>query len=320
MEPATLDGRTVLVTGGAGFIGSHLVDALCEGCDVRVLDDLSTGRRDHVHPEATLFEGDLCDEGVLDAATEDVDVVFHEAANASVARSVAAPRASHRTNATGTLAVLEAARRADARVVAASSTAIYGDPTTVPVTESEPTTPLSPYGVEKLAADHYVRLYADLYGLDTVALRYFNVYGPRQACTDYSSVITTFLEQACSGQPITVEGDGDQRRDFVHVRDVVSANLLAATTDRVGEAYNVGTGDSVSVAELAALVVELTGARSDVVSVDPRPGDITVSRADISKARAELGYEPSVSLREGLTQLVVGDGPARPSATSGRPV
>jgi len=297
-------GRTVLVTGGAGFIGSHLVDALVADNDVRVLDNFSTGRREHLDPAATLLEGDICDGDALDRAMDGVDLVFHQAANASVARSVDDPVASHRVNAAGTVALLERARRADARVVVASSTAVYGNPASLPVTEDDPTTPLSPYGVEKLAADHYARLYANLYGLDTVALRYFNVYGPRQACTDYSGVITAFLEQACINQPITVEGDGSQVRDFVHVSDVVHANLLAATTDAVGEAYNIGTGRIVSILDLAQLVRELTGATSDVVHVDARPGDIDTSRADISKARANLGYEPAVALQDGLTDLI----------------
>ena len=297
-------GRTVLVTGGAGFVGSHLVDALVETNDVRVLDDLSTGRQENLHRDATLLRGDVCDPDVLDEAMDGVDLVFHEAANASVARSVDDPVASHRVNTAGTLGVLERAREADARVVVASSTAIYGDPTSIPVTEAEPTTPQSPYGVEKLTGDHYARLYHDLYGLETVALRYFNVYGPRQAGGEYSGVITAFFEQACAGQDITVEGDGSQIRDFVHVDDVVRANLLAATTDEVGEAYNVGTGRSVSVLDLAELIRELSGSRSEIVHVDARPGDIRASRADISKAKASLSFEPTVSLREGLAGLV----------------
>jgi UDP-glucose 4-epimerase len=296
--------RTVLVTGGAGFIGSHLVDALVEDNDVRVLDDLSTGRRDNLHADATLVRGDLRDDEALDEATDGVDLVFHEAAIASVTRSVDDPVDSHRVNAAGTLDLLERARREDARVVVTSSTAIYGEPTSIPVSEDEPTTPLSPYGVEKLAVDHYARLYDDLYGLETVTLRCFNAYGPRQTGGEYSGVITTFLEQACAGQDITVEGDGSQRRDFVHVDDVVRAHLLAATTDHVGEAYNVGTGRSVSVLELAELVRELAGSRSDIVHVPARSGDVTTSRADISKARGELSFEPRVSLREGIGGLV----------------
>ncbi|MFC7157900.1 NAD-dependent epimerase/dehydratase family protein [Halomarina halobia] len=311
MASATLEGRSVLVTGGAGFIGSHLVDALAQDNEVHIIDDFSTGRRGHVHPGATVIEGDVCDPAVVSEVIADVDLVFHQAANASIKRSVDDPSASHRANVQGTLTVLERARRTDARVIVASSTAIYGNPTSVPISEDEPTTPTSPYGVEKLAADHYARLYNELYDLDTVALRYFNVYGPRQACADYSSVITTFLEQACSGQPITIEGDGSQIRDFVHVNDVVRANLLAATTDRVGEAYNVGTGRSVSVLELARLVADLTDSRGEVIHVDRRPGDIQKSRADISKARRDLGYEPSVGLHDGLAALVDGDGTVR---------
>lgn len=297
-------GRTVLVTGGAGFIGSHLVDALVEENDVRVLDDFSTGSEGNCHDGATVIRGDVCDDRALEEAMDGVDLVFHEAANASVTRSVDDPVESHRVNTAGTLGLFEGAREADARVVAASSTAIYGDPSEVPVTEDEPTTPLSPYGVEKLATDHYARLYHDLYGLETVALRYFNVYGPRQAGGEYSGVITAFLEQACAGQDITVEGDGSQIRDFVHVSDAVQANLLAATTDHVGEAYNIGTGRSVSILDLAELVRDLSGSRSDIVHVEERPGDVRASRADITKAREMLSFEPSVSLRAGLNGLV----------------
>ncbi|MWG33189.1 NAD-dependent epimerase/dehydratase family protein [Halomarina oriensis] len=297
-------GRTVLVTGGAGFIGSHLVDALVGENEVRVLDDFSTGSEENCHRDATVVRGDVCDSRALDRAMDGVDLVFHEAANASVTRSVDDPVESHRINSGGTLGLFERAREEDARVVVASSTAIYGDPTHVPVTEDEPTTPQSPYGVEKLATDHYARLYYELYGLETVALRYFNVYGPRQAGGEYSGVITAFLEQACAGQDITVEGDGSQIRDFVHVSDVVQANLLAATTDHVGEGYNVGTGRSVSILDLAELIRDLSGSRSEIVHIDERPGDIRASRADISKAREHLSFEPTVSLREGLGGLV----------------
>jgi len=163
---------------------------------------------------------------------------------------------------TATLSILEAARREDARVVVASSVAIYGDPVDVPIHEEDAKAPTSPYGVDKLAIDHYVRLYNDLYGLETVALRYFNVYGPRQSAGEYSGVVSTFLEQARSGQPITVEGEGDQTRDFVHVSDVVRANLAAAATDNVGRAYNVGTGDSITILGLAELIRDVTGSAS----------------------------------------------------------
>jgi len=247
----------ILVTGGAGFIGSHLVESLVAENDVRVLDDLSTGHRESVHDDATLHVGDVRDEPTVRKAMEGVDVVFHQAALVSVDRSIEVPEVSHAVNVDGTLTVLEAAGIEDARAVVASSAAIYGDPGSVPVAETHRTKPLSPYGVEKLAADEYARLYHDLYGLETVALRYFNVYGPRQS-GEYAGVISVFREQAADGGPLTVHGDGTQTRDFVHVDDVVRANCLAATTDATGRAYNVGTGTSVSIRELAELVQKLT--------------------------------------------------------------
>ncbi|WP_119821853.1 NAD-dependent epimerase/dehydratase family protein [Halalkaliarchaeum desulfuricum] len=214
------------------------------------------------------------------------------------------PHESHTINATGTLNVLDAAREHDVRVVVASSAAIYGHPEDTPIDESHPKEPTSPYGLDKLTADHYTRLYHDLYDLDTVALRYFNVYGPGQTGGDYAGVVSVFIEQALAGDDITVHGEGDQTRDFVFVEDVVRANLAAARTDHVGEAYNVGTGESVSIRELAELIQDLTDTDSDIVHTDPREGDIDHSRADISTARAKLDFEPTVSLREGLERTI----------------
>lgn len=299
----TLSGRTILVTGGAGFIGSHLVDALVEENDVRVLDDFSSGTRGNLTPEATLVEGDLRDDEALERAMRGVDVVFHEAALVSVKTSVEDPETSHGINCTAALDVLERAREEDARVVLASSAAVYGHPTGVPIGEDEPLAPTTPYGVQKLAVDRYARVYHELYGLETVALRYFNAYGPRQTGGDYSGVISIFMEQARNGEPLTVEGDGEQTRDFVHVDDIVQANLLAATTDHVGEAYNVGTGDAVTVRRLAEHVRDVADSDSDIAHVDPRPGDIHHSVADIDAARDGLGFEPTVSLSDGLSQL-----------------
>jgi UDP-glucose 4-epimerase len=301
---AELTGRAVLVTGGAGFVGSHLAERLVETNEVRVLDDCSAGRRAWVPGDADMVEGDVTDETTLARAMRGVDVVFHHAANASVTRSVERPRESHEVNVGATLGVLEHARAQDARVVFASSAAAYGDPASVPVREGDEKTPSSPYGLEKLTADRYARLYHDLYGLETVALRYFNVYGPRHGGGHYSGVIDVFLDQARAGDALTVHGDGSQTRDFVHVDDVVRANLRAATTDAVGEAYNVGTGESVSVRELAELVVDVTGSESAIQHTPPREGDIDRSRADITRARDRLGYRPTVDLREGLRRLV----------------
>lgn len=294
---------SVLVTGGAGFIGSHLATALVANHEVRVLDDYSTGKREWVPDAARAIQGDVTDRETVTRAMRGVDVVFHQAANVSVERSVEAPGESHQVNVDGTLTVLEVARDTDTRVVLASSAAVYGHPESVPVAEPAPKTPTSPYGLEKLTADHYARLYHDLYGVETVALRYFNVYGPRQG-GEYSGVIDVFLEQARADDPITVHGAGDQTRDFVHVRDVVQANLRAATTPHVGEAFNVGTGRSVSIRELADLVCDVTGTDGEVRHTDQREGDIERSRADISKIRNRLDYRPTVRLRDGLAALI----------------
>ncbi|MFP8957111.1 NAD-dependent epimerase/dehydratase family protein [Natrialbaceae archaeon A-CW3] len=302
METPLAD-STVLVTGGAGFIGSHLVDALAPDNEVRVLDNFSNGTREHVHEDATVIDGDLRNPIDIQRAARDVDVIFHQGAVVSVSESVDAPRTTNEINLEATLDVFEQARLEDARVVVASSAAVYGHPVEVPITETARLEPTSPYGVQKLALDHYARLYNDLYGLETVALRYFNVYGPRQQ-GPYSGVISTFLEQARADEPFTIEGDGDQTRDFVHVEDVVRANLQAATTDAVGEAYNVGTGTRISISELATLIREVTDASSRIVHREPREGDIRHSVAGVSRARDRLGFEPLIDLETGLRGLV----------------
>lgn len=301
---STLRDRSVLVTGGAGFIGGYLVDALIDDNDVRVLDNGRTGDLASVPEEAELVEGDVRDADAVDRAAEGVDVVFHEAAVISVAESVEKPVESNDVNLSGTLTVLEAARREDARFVFASSAAVYGRPEHVPVVEDDPTEPLSPYGLQKLASDRYARMYADLYGLEVVPLRYFNVYGPGQTGGDYAGVITAFLDRLRAGKPPVIHGDGSQTRDFVHVSDIVRANLLAATTDATGEAYNVATGEAITVRELADLLVDVTGVDVEPEHGPEREGDIDESRADVSKARDRLGYEPETTLRAGLTDLV----------------
>lgn len=302
MNETTLEGTTVLVTGGAGFIGSHIADALVDRTEVRVLDDLSTGQASSVPEAAELIVGDVCDESTLAEAMAGVDVVFHEAAVVSVDDSIARPLETDTINVDGTLQVLEAARREGARVVFASSAAVYGHPDGTPVAESDRTSPTSPYGVSKLAADQYVRLFADLYDVPTVALRYFNVYGPRQS-GEYAGVVTAFVEQARAGGPITVHGDGEQTRDFVHVDDVVRANIRAATTDAVGEAFNVGTGSSVTIRELGEEIRSLVDPDVDIVHTEPRDGDIEQSRAETTRARSALGFESTVDLSEGLTTV-----------------
>ncbi|MFC4440029.1 MULTISPECIES: NAD-dependent epimerase/dehydratase family protein [Natrialbaceae] len=296
--------QRILVTGGAGFIGSHLADSLVENNDVRVLDSFTTGETSNVPDEANCIRGDIRNEGILERATDGVDLIYHQAGLVSVQRSIEEPSRSHEINVHATLALLERARELDVRIVLASSAAIYGHPEEVPITEDDPKEPRSPYGLEKLTIDHYARQYHELYGLETVALRYFNVYGPRQAASDYSGAVSTFIEQAANDDPLTIHGGGTQTRDFVFVDDVVRANLLAADTDRVGEAYNVGSGRSVAIRELAETAISVADADSDLTFTDARRGDVRHSEADLEKSRTEIGYEPTVSLRQGLEQTI----------------
>ncbi|QFU84944.1 NAD-dependent epimerase/dehydratase family protein [Natronorubrum aibiense] len=305
MDSQAICDKTVLVTGGAGFIGSHLADALAPHNEVRVLDNFSSGDRSNVPDNVTVVEGDVRDPIALQEAARGVDIIFHHAAVVSVSQSVDAPRASNETNLDASLLVLEQARQEDARVVVASSAAVYGHPSELPVPETAATDPTSPYGVQKLALDQYARLYEELYDLPTVALRYFNAYGPRQQ-GPYSGVISTFLEQARAGEPITVEGDGEQTRDFVHVSDIVRANLRAATTDAVGNAYNVGTGTRTSINELATIIRDATESSSPIVHRESRQGDIRHSGADISRTKRTLGFDPRISLECGIRSLVEG--------------
>lgn len=303
-EESTLTEQTVLVTGGGGFIGSHLVSALVDHNDVQVLDDFSTGRRSVLPDEVDVIEGDVRNPETVDRAVTGVDTVFHQAANVSVTESVDRPTETNAVNLNGTLNLLEAARRTDARFVFASSCAVYGHPESLPVSEAAPLQPTSPYGVQKAAGDRYVRLYAELYGLETVALRYFNVYGPGRSTGGYSGVIRAFLSQARDGADVTVEGDGTQTRDFIHVSDVVRANLAAATTDQVGQAFNIATGTETSVRELAEMITSFVDSSSDIVHIDPREGDIQRSCGDTARARDELEFEAHVSPSDGIERLV----------------
>ncbi len=296
-------GQTVLVTGGAGFIGGQLATDLTTDNDVRVLDDLSTGTRENVPDATTLIEGDVRDNDLVASVMEDVDIVYHEAGLVSVPESIAAPTRSHAINVEGTLHVLEAARQKDARVVIASSAAIYGEPDTNPVAEDTLKQPTSPYGADKLAADRYARVYTDVYDLPTVTLRYFNVFGHGQN-PEYSGVIDAFISQALAGDPLTVHGDGEQTRDFVHVDDVVHANLAAGITPHTGRSYNIGTGQSVSINQLARLIQDITGTDAPIEHGPARAGDIRHSEAVIDRAQQFLEYDPHVTLREGLKTMV----------------
>jgi UDP-glucose 4-epimerase len=300
-----------LITGGAGFIGSHLVEALAAaGRPVRVLDDFSTGRRDNlafVRPAPEVVAGDVADPAAVERAVAGASVVFHLAAVASVQRSVEDPLGSHRACATGTLHVLDAARRAGIRrVVYAASASAYGVPAGDVQTEDEPARPLSPYAAAKLAGEYYAHAFAASYGLETVALRFFNIFGPRQrADSPYSGVIALFTEAMLAGRTPAVYGDGLQSRDFTYVADVVQALVKAAEAPGVsGRVYNVGTGRSITVLELVAVLNRLLGTELTPRHGPARAGDVRHSRADIGRSRRELGYEPAVSFEEGLRQTL----------------
>jgi nucleoside-diphosphate-sugar epimerase len=303
-----------LVTGGAGFIGAHLVRGLlAAGHDVAVLDNLSTGSRANLEPvlaDVRFVEGDLRDPAALREAMRGAEWVFHQAALPSVPRSVADPLASHEHNATGTLAALVAARDAGVRrfVYAASSSA-YGGTPGLPKVETMPARPLSPYAVSKYAGELYCEVFHRLYGLETISLRYFNVFGPMQRPdSPYAAVVPRFLAALLAGEAPVVHGDGRQTRDFTYVDDAVAANLAAAaapTTDRLaGEVFNVACGEQHSLLDVLGLLGELTGAQVAPRHVEARPGDVRDSLADIGKARRAFGYRPSVGLREGLARTL----------------
>jgi UDP-glucose 4-epimerase len=304
---ARLGSRRALVTGGAGFIGGHLVAGLvAEGWRVRVLDDFSSGREANLAEVADVVElirGDVRDEAALARAAAGAEVVFHQAAVASVPRSVAEPLRTNSINLDGTLQVLEAARRAGVRrVVYAASSAAYGNSEVLPKVESMGAEPLSPYALQKHAGELYCRLYTSLYGLETVALRYFNIFGPRQdPKSEYAAVIPRFICAALAGEGATIFGDGEQTRDFVYVQDAVRANLLAADAARAsGAVINIATGRRISLNELWRAIREITGALVPARHAPAREGDVRDSVADIARARELLGFEPAVDLREGL--------------------
>jgi UDP-glucose 4-epimerase len=299
-----------LVTGGAGFIGSHLVDALMSsGHSVKVLDDLSSGFGAYLHPEAHFIEGDVADEAAVRRAVDGVEVVFHQAAHRAVLRSVEHPFATDRANTLGTLTLLKAASEAGVRrVVYASSSSVYGGASQTPTPEAAVPMPKSPYAVTKLAGEHYCRVFADLFGLETVALRYFNVYGPRQRPDSaYATVIPLFIEALTKGSPPEVHGDGLQSRDFIYIQDVVAANLAAAGAPAEvcsGKAYNIAGGAAYSLLELLDILGEILDVQPHPVHTEPRPGDVRHTRADISAARRDLGHVPRVGFRDGLERVV----------------
>jgi nucleoside-diphosphate-sugar epimerase len=300
-----------LVTGGAGFIGSTLTRAIVErGGEVRVLDSFLTGSEENLAdlPDVEVVRGDIRDLDVLRMAMKGVERVLHQAAVPSVPRSVRDPLLSHEANVTGTLNVLIAARDAGVpRVVCASSSSVYGDDPTLPKVETLPPRPLSPYAVTKLTGEQYCSVFHRLYGLETVALRYFNVFGPRQDPTsDYAAVIPKFIALLARGERPTIEGDGSHSRDFTYVDNVVQANLRAAEAPGIGgEVFNVACGQRHTILDLAMALNRILGTTIEPVFGEPRRGDVPHSLADIGKARRMLGYEPTVSFEEGLERTVV---------------
>ncbi|MDP6582156.1 MAG: SDR family oxidoreductase [Vicinamibacterales bacterium] len=301
---------TYLVTGGAGFIGSHVVEELVSrGERVRVVDSLVTGRRENLAhvADVDLRVGDLAEPAVADRATTDVDYVVHLAAIPSVPRSVAEPIATNHANVTGTLSLLVAAQRhAVKRVVFASSSSVYGDAATLPKQEDMPPAPLSPYALQKLIGEQYGKLFFELYGLETVAVRYFNVFGPRQdPSSPYSGVISQFAQCLSEHRQPTIYGDGAQTRDFTYVRNVVDGTLRACLAPRAaGQVINVSCGGRISLNALYRMMRDQSGSDLDPVFSDPRVGDVRDSQADITRARELLDYEPTVFLEEGLQRTL----------------
>jgi len=303
---------TALVTGGAGFIGSHIAAALmASGARVRVLDDLSTGHRENLEEiggDLDFIEGSVADEALLNKVLDGVEVVFHEAAIPSVPRSVEAPKQTHIASVDGTFSLLLAARdNRVRRVVYAASSSAYGDQPTLPKSEQMLPDPLSPYAVAKLVGEYYCQVFTRVYGLETVSLRYFNVFGPRQdPGSQYSGVVSRFISSLLSGERPVIYGDGEQSRDFTYIDNVVAANLSAATsTGASGKVINVANGQRITLNELLAELKDLTG-KQDVTAEyrEPRVGDVKHSLADIKLAQEFLGYESKVELREGLQRTI----------------
>ena len=301
-----------LVTGGAGFIGSNIAETLCKrGDSVLILDDFSTGKQEniaHLGDGIQVMRASVADLAACRRAVEGVEFVLHLAALPSVQRSVEDPLAAHAANLTGTLNMLIAARdQGVERFVFAASSAAYGDLPTLPKAEDMPTNPLSPYSVQKLTGEMYCRIFFSLYGLPTIALRYFNVFGPRQdPASQYAAAVPLFVTRLLANRAPTIYGDGEQSRDFTPVDNVIQANLLAceAPKEAFGEVYNIACGERISVNRLASLIRDIVGTETPFEYADARPGDVKHSLADIGKARRLLGYAPQVSFRDGLERVI----------------
>lgn len=303
----------ILVTGGAGFIGSNLADALLKaGHQVRVLDNFSTGKRENLvfeeaYPFLEAIEGDICDLITCHKALEGIEYVFHQAALPSVQRSVEDPMSSNQVNVGGTLNILIAARDAGVRrVIYAASSSAYGDTPTLPKKEEMVPNPLSPYALQKFIGEQYCRLFFQLYGLETISLRYFNIFGPKQDPNSiYSAVIPMFIDALISGRAPVIFGDGEQSRDFTYIDNVVHANLLAMNAERTqGDVVNVACGRRVSLNQLLKILQDIIGSHVSPLYEEPRQGDVRHSLADIKKGKAILNYDPRVGIEEGLRKTV----------------
>lgn len=301
--------KRVVITGGAGFIGSNIAEELASDNEVVIIDDLSTGHLRNIEHLVKLtnvrfIQGSVTDLPLLHQAFDGVDCVFHQAALASVPLSIEDPGRANEVNATGTLKVLLSARdRKVKKVICASSCAVYGDTAVLPAREDLPLTPLSPYAVTKATGELYCQVFQQVYGLPTVCLRYFNVFGPRQdPGSQYAAVVPKFITAALQNSPLTIFGDGKQTRDFVFVKDVVAANTLAAETTMTG-VFNVASGQQTSVNELADLVLKLTARHVAITYQPPRPGDISQSVADVSRVK-QFGYNPKHSIEEGIEKTI----------------
>ena len=300
-----LKGKNILVTGGAGFVGSHIVDKLSPENKVAVLDNLSSGSLSNLEKSKdriTFVKGDTLDKELLRNMVGEVEYIFHLAANVGNIKSIEDPYLDMDVNIKGMLNLLEACWNSNIKkLVYSSSGAIFGEARYLPVDEEHPLNPESPYAVSKLAAEKYCFAYWKVHGVPTVSLRYFNIYGPRQGRSEYANVISIFINRIKEGKPLTVFGDGKQTRDFIFVEDVVAANLLAATQPAaVGEIFNIGTGIGSSLEELIGILDQVSGKENPVIHADPRAGEVIHSRANIGKARKMLGYSPKTTFKEGL--------------------
>jgi len=303
----------VLVTGGAGFIGSNLTEALLQrGHFVRVLDDFSTGKRENLifdkkFPFLEIVEGDIREFSTCQKAVKGIEYVFHQAALPSVQRSIEDPETSNAVNVGGTLNILLAAKETGVkRVIYASSSSVYGDTPALPKHEEMPSNPLSPYALQKYIGEQYCRLFYQLYGLDTISLRYFNIFGPKQDPNSlYSAVIPKFIDALLQGRPPIIFGDGEQSRDFTYIENVVQANLLAMSAEHLhGEAINIACGKRISLNQLLNVLKEILGSKLSPIYQEPRKGDVKHSLADICKGKEILNYEPTVGIEIGLEKTV----------------